>query len=324
MLPTRVTLKNPAGTIYTELLDPGDRLHFHRISHRWAGEAQIEWSLDDGLLRVNDAVVGAELPDLEPGALASLAERYRGALRSIRLAKAVPLTADAVTEIAALAGDPLWLDVQCIWKVDFDLLLALGDRLRGLMVGKLTAAQAKRTQKLAGLELLGLREAGDAQLNALGALSSLRILELADADVTPASLPRLADLTGLRELAILYKPKKRRPAGLEHLAPLTGLTRLRFWCLPATDDDLRHLAGLTSLRSLHLEGTAITDAGLDHLAGLTALDHLYIPSPGITDESVERFARLTSLTSLNVQYTRLTPDGIARLKAALPGCTIRP
>jgi hypothetical protein len=154
-------------------------------------------------------------------------------------------------------------------------------------------------------------------------LPSLRILELADADVTAASLPRLADLTALRDLAILYKPKKRRAAGLEHLAPLTGLTGLRFWELPATDDDLRHLTGLRSLRSLHLEGTAITDAGLVHLRRLTALDELHLSSPGITDAGVEQFAQLQSLTRLNVQYTRLTPDGLARLKAALPRCTIQ-
>jgi hypothetical protein len=322
MPPARVTLTSPAGVRYTELLDPGDRLHFHRMSHRWDGEAQIAWTLDDGLLRINDAVVGAELPDLEPGTLASWAARHPGALQSIRLVKGAPLTAEAVAGLAALAAEPLWLDLQSLWKMDLNLLSALGGRLRGLLAGKLTAAQARRSHHFNGLELLSVREPGDAQLEPLCALPSLRILELVDADVTAASLQRLADLTSLRELAILYKPKKNRPGGLEAIAPLTGLTRLRFWNFPATDDDLRHLAGLGSLRYLHLHGAAITDAGLSHLTRLTALDQLHLPGAAITDAGVEHLARLSSLTRLYIVYTRITPEGVARLRAALPGCTI--
>ncbi len=203
----RVSLTNPAGTHHTELLAPGDRLHFHRMSHRWAGEPKVAWDLRDGLLVVNGAVVGAELPDLEPATLTALAAQHRGALHSLRLVNAVPLTAGAVAGIAELAADPLWLDLQVIHKVDPGPLLALRSPLRGLRLGKLGVAQAKQLHALARLELLGTRESGDPQLGPICALPDLRILELADADVSPASLQHLAELPALRDLAILYKPK---------------------------------------------------------------------------------------------------------------------
>jgi hypothetical protein len=318
----RVSITNPAGTHVTELLEPGDRLQFHHMLVRWAGAPKIVWGLDGGLLRVNGAVVGAELPDLEPATLAALAGQHRGALHSLRLLRAVPLTAEAVAGIAELAGDPLWLDLEVIHKLDPGPLRALPDPLRGLRLGKLGASQAKQLRAFAKLEMLGTRESGDAQLGPICALPDLRILELADADVTAAGLQHLADAPALRDLAILYKPRERRDPGFEHCKPLTRLTRLRFWYAPATDDDLRHLAGLTALRSLHLEGTSITDAGLVHLLGLTELDHLHLPTRGVTDAGIDTLVQLRSLMRLNVKYTQITAAGLERLRAELPGCEV--
>ena len=79
---------------------------------------------------------------------------------------------------------------------------------------------------------------------------------------------------------------------------------------------------VTSLKQLGLGGTKITDAGLAHLRDLPDLAGLTLNNTGVTDESVEHLRRLTGLQELGLQDTKVSADGVARLKTALPRCTI--
>ena len=101
----------------------------------------------------------------------------------------------------------------------------------------------------------------DADARAVGGMSKLRILSLANTRITDAGL---AELRGLDSLTTL---------NLEH-------TRI-------SDDGLRHIAQFTKLKSLNLAGTAILEAGLAHLAPLRELVHLDLSETRIGAEHPE-------------------------------------
>ena len=72
---------------------------------------------------------------------------------------------------------------------------------------------------------------------------------------------------------------------------------------------------------LYLFGPKVTDAGLVHLKGLTGLDVLLV-GPGITDAGLVHLEVLTGLGKLTLSHSKVTDAGLAKLKEALPGCTI--
>jgi hypothetical protein len=68
-----------------------------------------------------------------------------------------------------------------------------------------------------------------------------------------------------------------------------------------SDGGLRHIAACPALRDLDLGGTAVTDAGLRHLEGVRGLRRLELG-----------------------YYTRTSPEGVGRLRKALPDLVVRP
>ena len=89
-----------------------------------------------------------------------------------------------------------------------------------------------------------------------------------------------------------------------------------------TDADLVHLKGLTELETLVLKDTAITDTGLKHLTGLTQLRFLDLSGTSITDDGLRHLMNLRCLRLLHLDRTAITDAEIAKLKAAIPNCTI--
>jgi hypothetical protein len=90
---------------------------------------------------------------------------------------------------------------------------------------------------------------------------------------------------------------------LPKLAAARGETMLElsFFGDGPSDDDLKHLRGFRRLQKLDLsDAPNLSDAGLEALAGLTSLTELILPNA-----------------------SRLTLPGVAKLRAALPGCAIR-
>jgi hypothetical protein len=73
---------------------------------------------------------------------------------------------------------------------------------------------------------------------------------------------------------------------------------------------------------LYLFGPKVTDADLAHLKGMPGLEVLLV-GPGITDAGlVVHLEGLTGLGKLTLSHSKATDAGLAKLKEALPKCTI--
>ena len=88
-----------------------------------------------------------------------------------------------------------------------------------------------------------------------------------------------------------------------------------------TDQDWQNLKALSQLRVLYLDGTNITDKRLENLRGLSQLQILGLSQTNISDNGLES---IKGLSQLQVLYIRgeITPEGIEKLKSALPNCKI--
>jgi hypothetical protein len=114
-------------------------------------------------------------------------------------------------------------------------------------------------------------EFGDAELQHLGPIASLRELHLAATRVTDA--------------------------GMSHIGKLANLERLYLAKCEVSDAGLAHIASLRQLRAINLYGTKLTSAGLEHLARLEALRLLSVTdvklSPDVVDQLKQKLPQLT-------------------------------
>ena len=114
-------------------------------------------------------------------------------------------------------------------------------------------------------------EFGDAELQHLGQLDTLRELHLAATRVTDA--------------------------GMQHVGKLANLERLYLAKCEVSDTGLAHVSSLQRLRALNLYGTKLTSAGLEHLSRLDALRLLSVTdvklSPATVDQLKQKLPQLT-------------------------------
>lgn len=74
---------------------------------------------------------------------------------------------------------------------------------------------------------------------------------------------------------------------------------------------------------MSLNETNVTANGLRFLRPLGVLRSLKLQDiPGIDDQALPDLSAMRSLTHLYLRGTHVTPEGVRRLKAALPPCTI--
>lgn len=136
-----------------------------------------------------------------------------------------------------------------------------------------------------------------------------------------ADLAYLSRLPGLQLLDLCGTPIGDE--GLRHLAGSRGMWRLQLRGTQVTDAGLAQLAELKQLDTLWLDETRVSDAGLVHLTGLPLLRDLGLFHTQITDAGLDKLARIKTLQYVGLVGTRVTPQGAARLRAALPGCTVQ-
>ena len=107
----------------------------------------------------------------------------------------------------------------------------------------------------------------------------------------------------------------------DDLALLNGLDSVSDVSIAGMDlgsDGFKHFASLSKLKRLDASGAKCTDADIRHLAGLQSLQELALSDNAITDASVPTLAKLESLRWINLSSTRVTPEGLSRLRRALP------
>jgi hypothetical protein len=148
-----------------------------------------------------------------------------------------------------------------------------------------------------------------------------------DNDLAP-----LEGLHGLRGLTLTNTHVT--DAGLKRLAGLGNLTTLELKLTDVTDDGMQYLKAYSQLEDLNLIDTEITDKGLSSLPYFPKLYRLWIgksniqgekeqPVSDITDAGLSAIERQSNLKRLVLYNAKITPEGIARLKSALPGLNVQ-
>ena len=158
----------------------------------------------------------------------------------------------------------------------------------------------------------------DDDLPLLGGLHQLRTLILP----VRATTAGLRHLKGLTALAELYPPNEITDAGLAGLAHLPNLKELFLYGSKITDAGLVHFKPLQQLEFLGIQHTRVNGSGLIHLQGLQNLAWLDLSYTQIGDPELKQLQKLSQLKAVGLYGTQLSPDGIRKIQAALPHCTV--
>lgn len=158
----------------------------------------------------------------------------------------------------------------------------------------------------------------DDDLTLLGGLNRLRTLIMP----VRATTEGLRHLKGLTALAELYPPNEITDEGLASLRHLPALKELFLYGSKITDAGLVHFKPLHQLEFLGIQHTRVTGSGLLHLQDLANLAWLDLSYTQFGDPQLEELEKLSQLKAVGLYGTRLSPDGIRRIQAALPNCTV--
>ncbi|MDX1945585.1 MAG: hypothetical protein SFU86_09255, partial [Pirellulaceae bacterium] len=152
----------------------------------------------------------------------------------------------------------------------------------------------------------------EADLAALGGLSSLRELYLPGLSLTDAGLKHLAALDKLEVLDLSRTMVTGR--GLAELSRASGLKQLLLANAQFDEQFFPLVTAFTGLETLDLSSSPrVTDEGLAHLDKLHNLRWLSLRRAKLTNSSLERIAKLAKLASLNLDETTVGDDGLAKL-----------
>jgi hypothetical protein len=192
-------------------------------------------------------------------------------------------------------------------------------QLKGLVLGEMRIDDGifLHLQHLRRLEYLNLAYTGVRGNFRPLAGSPLRDVRLEGCRlVTDACAKTLAAFPTLRQLEIHMTGLT--DAGVEALA---GLPLEVLWLGPRiTDHAMNAIGEIPTLKHLDLCAHMVTDEGVKELAELRKLEVLWLSRCSISDESINVLATLQTLRELNVSHTGISASGLARLRAALPGC----
>jgi len=180
----------------------------------------------------------------------------------------------------------------------------------------------------------------------LAALTELQKLNLWRSFVSEVGFEKLTGLTKLRDLRLRGTATRAKVLGsltgakdtlvyldliecpiddaeLAAIEPFQKLETLEIWQTGLGDAGLAHIGKLASLKSLDVSKCLkVTSAGVANLVKLSKLDALNLSETGINDEALEILAQLHGLKSLDVRLTSVTDEGVAKFKAAVPGCKV--
>lgn len=277
-------------------------------------------------------------------------QAHPGVYREVR-GSALVLTTLQATQVRTMRHLPEWLK-----PLHGHGLLATVDDAGGVIT--LTSGEVMTDELLAKLEALSklreldlgatktLTKIGMAHLGRLPALEILRLYNVNDegAGLGDAALEAVSRLPTLRELSI--GECGTTDAGVRHLEAMPQLTHLTLRQEGRlTDAALASVSKLNRLRHLDLSsyvGTAsygwmrFTPEGLRRLASLQNLEVLRLPGHapradlfpfpkltslsvgGVDDAAATRIARCHDLRSLELMYSGITDDGLKQI-ATLPG-----
>lgn len=222
-----------------------------------------------------------------------------------------------------------------------------GLRDLNLQFTRITSAGTFCLEALPNLEVLDLSgtTVDDTAALHIGKLTHLKLLDIGDTSITDVGVRRLVTLGQLENLNLNHNKGIRLLDGLASLKTLRSLfvdstavgdralavvarlPSLRSLCLartPITDGGLARIGNLPELESLDLSGCKVTDQGIAQLRGLQKLRCLVLDDTAITDASVDGIVTLTALATLSLRGSQVSAAGVARLRKAMPHCSVVP
>lgn len=255
------------------------------------------------------------------------------------------------------------IDLRSCWVTDADLPGIAGQaalKRLDLSMTRITDQGLLRLKDLPGIEELNLRYAElitDEGMSAIKGWKRLRTVDLRGTKVTDTTLGYLGGLTSLESIdvgfaqisdngieALAALPKLKRltlggnkltDTGMQALRLMTALEYLDLsgpqrtdsglWSVSLTEPGIAAVAAVGSLRELRIGGANVGSNGLEELRrGLPKLERLSLHRcKRVTDEAVAVLSEWRSLVEVDLKDTKISEAGVARLRAALPGCKVR-
>lgn len=189
------------------------------------------------------------------------------------------------------------------------------------MWGPEMLAPIQHSKSLESLLAPGNNKFGDAAVDYIVNLKQLKALSFAATNITDAAVARIAqELPQLESLNVAQNPQLTD----ESMIPVGRMPNLKAVVIGVTPIGNAGLGHLTprDLEKLGLSRTAVTDEGLAQLKAFPNLRELKLEDMPISDAGLVHLEPLKSLQLLSLTGTNVTPAGIAKLRAAIPSCTI--
>ena len=168
--------------------------------------------------------------------------------------------------------------------------------------------------KLTELDLYSC-ELRDNQVEGIGTLKSLQVLNVYGDRLTDEGLRVLKDIPDLQSLSVGVSVNG---SFLKDLPANHSLETLEAAGSRFSNQPLEELRKFSHLRRLDLEGCDVSDEGCKHLACLRSLYALNLRGTHVGNLTLEALRDLDKLDYLNVCNTRVTADGIRALQENLP------
>ena len=206
---------------------------------------------------------------------------------------------------------------------DDDLRRVAGLERLGTVIVSGTAVTDRGFAHLAQAPNLQLLYANDLDVTDEGIKSlqglPLRVLHLAGAKISDASMPRFAEFDQLRTLWLNKCAVSDK--GLEALARSRSLESLVVAGTNVSDDGVESLQKLP-LRVLHIGVSKISNGSMPRFAEFELLEELWLNSTAVSDTGLVALAKSRLLRYLVLTRTKVTEAGVKKLAAALPRCKI--
>ncbi|MBA7668614.1 hypothetical protein ES703_76728 [subsurface metagenome] len=188
-------------------------------------------------------------------------------------------------------------------------------------------ARFSRLVNIRGLDIGSYKLEPSGLSRLLPRFKGLRQLSLAMPNIDERILSSVCDISTLRRLTLQggWSEQVFDREGLRHLEKLDDLTELRLSSLSLNDTAFMYISRIPNLSRLDIELSSyyyFKESNLRYLEGLTKLIDLRIDSYKITDSALVYLEKIKTLERLELSNTKVTDEGVARLKKALPQCSI--
>lgn len=211
----------------------------------------------------------------------------------------VALTEDDFTDFAAL---PELRELRLTARVTDSMLQKIGT--------------ARKLETLVLTNAAAITSEGVLPITRLPRLTGLQMWNAELTDELIAQLP----IDQMRSLSI--SETQVGEAGWQHLNGGRLLRNLEVGGVSLPETAIDVIASLTSIDRLVANQCQLSDGSVAKWTTLTNLDKLFVERNPLTDACIPDLIQFAPMTSLAIRLTEISPDGIARLHAGLPGCSI--